>query len=66
MLTVENYEEFKAKSHLPSITEIGQRYYEFCLKVHEEQNPKEKDFSFWRAFSFCLDDFQFRIEQRLG
>ena len=62
----ENYEEFKAKSHLPSITEIGQRYYEFCLKVHEEQNPKERDFSFWRALSFLWDEFQIRIEKRLG
>ena len=59
------YEKLKAKSHLPSITEIGQRYYQFCEKVEKERDPKKKKFSFSKALSFKWSELLFRIEQKL-
>ena len=65
-LTAVKYEELKEKLNLPKLKEIGQRYYDFCLKVHEEQDHKDNQLSFGRALSFKWSELQFMIEQRFG
>ena len=62
----ENYEEFKAKNILPSIQDVGERYFKFCTKVHEGKDTSMKNFSFVKAISFIWSEIQFKIEQRLG
>jgi len=62
----DHYQDFKTKLHLPTIEEIGKRYYEFCIKVHKERDRKHKSLNFLRALSFKWDWWQIRIEQRLG
>ena len=59
-------EELKEKLHLPKLIEIGQRYYDFCRKVHAEQHLREKKLSFGSALSFKWSELQFIIEQKFG
>ena len=62
----EKYEYFKEKSHMLSIDEIGQRYYQFCKRVQTEREPKNKNISLLKALSFKWSELQFRIENRLS
>ncbi len=62
----EQYSVLKANLKLPTLEEIGTRYYEFCQTVHEECPNKEKSLTFLKAVSFKLDSFRFQVEQRLG
>jgi len=62
----EKYECFKEKSHVHTIDEIGERYYQFCKRVQRERESKKKKFSYLKALSFKWSEFQFRIESRLS
>lgn len=63
---VEKYEELKEKLHLPSIKEIGQRYYKFCEKVWKERDPNKKNITLFRALSFKWYELQYKIENRFS
>ena len=64
--TAVKYGELKENLRLPKLIEIGQRYYDFCSKVHAGQHLREKKLSFVSALSFKWSELQFRIEQRFG
>jgi len=63
---VEKYEKLKLKLNLPSIEEIGQRYYQFCEKVWKERDPKKKKITIFRALLFKWYELQFKIENRFS
>ena len=60
------YEELKDKLILPKLVEIGQRYYDFCVKVHRGQHQRDKKLSFCEALSFKWSELQFMFEKKFG
>ncbi len=65
-MAAKQYQDLKANLTLPTLEEIGARYYQFCQKVHQGRQQEQRPLTFSKALSFKFDSLRFQLEQRLG